>query len=62
MRLSWPMPRRTSLMSAPAPSQMLATSLMKLIFVDNSALAAYLVISALSGDIARNGLSVRKYG
>ena len=60
MRLSWPMPRRTSLMSAPAHSQRFAISLMKLIFVDSSALAAYLVISALSGDMARNGLSVRR--
>ena len=34
MRLSWPMPRRTSLTSAPAHSQRLAISLMKLIFVD----------------------------
>ena len=60
MRLSWPMPRRTSLMSAPARSQTFAISLMKLIFVDSSELATYLVISALSGDIARNGLSVRR--
>ena len=33
MRLSWPMPRRTSLMSAPTRSQTLAISLMKLILV-----------------------------
>ena len=46
----------------PARSQRLAISLMKLIFVDSRALATYLVISALSGDMARNGLSVRKYG
>ena len=62
MRLSWPMPRRTSLMSAPVRSQRLAISLMKLIFVDSRALATYLVISALSGDIARSGLSVRRNG
>ena len=35
---------------------------MKLIFVDRSALATYLVISALSGDITRNGRSVRRNG
>jgi hypothetical protein len=35
---------------------------MKLIFVDSSALATYFVISALSGDIERNGFSVRKNG
>ena len=62
MRLSWPMPRRTSLMSAPARSQTLAISLMKLIFVASRALATYFVISALSGDMTNNGLSVRKYG
>ena len=62
MRLSWPMPRRTSLMSAPIRSQRLAISLMKLIFVESSALATYLVISALSGDITRNGFSVRRNG
>ena len=43
-------------------SQRLATSLMKLIFVANSALATYLVISALSGDMTRNGFSVRRNG
>ena len=56
MRLSWPMPRRTSLMSAPIRSQRLAISLMKLIFVDSRALATYLVISALSGDIDQERL------
>ena len=54
------MPRRTSLMSAAAHSQRFAISLMKLIFVDSRALATYFVISALSGDMTRNGLSVRK--
>ena len=53
---SWPMPRRTSLMSAPSRSQRLAISLMKLILVASRALATYLVISALSGDMTRNGL------
>ena len=62
MRLSWPMPRRTSLMSAPIRSHRLAISLMKLILVDSSALATYLVISALSGDMTRNGFSVRRNG
>ena len=56
MRLSWPMPRRTSLMSAPVSSQKLANSLMKLIFVASRQLAAYLVISALSGDMVRQRL------
>ena len=35
---------------------------MKLIFVDSRQLAAYLVISALSGDMVSSGLSVRRYG
>ena len=35
---------------------------MKLIFVASSALATYLVISALSGDMTRNGFSVRRNG
>ena len=56
MRLSWPMPRRTSLMSAPIRSHRLAISLMKLIFVASMALATYLVISALSGDIDQERL------
>ena len=56
MRLSWPMPRRTSLMSAPARSQRFAISLMKLIFVESMALATYLVISALSGDMRQKRL------
>ena len=56
------MPRRTSLMSAPSRSHRLAISLMKLIFVASMALAAYLVISALSGDMTRNGCSVRRNG
>ena len=38
------------------------TSLMKLILVASSALATYLVISELSGDITRNGFSVRRNG
>ena len=46
----------------PGRSQTLAISLMKLIFVDSMALATYLVISALSGDMANSGLSVRRYG
>ena len=62
MRASWPMPRRTSLMSAPSRSHRLAISLMKLIFVASIALATYLVISALSGDMTRNGFSVRRNG
>ncbi len=37
-------------------------SLMKLIFVASIALATYFVISALSGDITRNGRSVRRNG
>ena len=56
------MPRRTSLMSAPTHSQIRAISLMKLILVESIALAAYLVISALSGDIDNSGLSVRRVG
>src|SRR5919108_420465 len=62
MRASWPMPRRTSLMSAPSRSHRLAISLMKLILVASMALAAYFVISADSGVITRNGCSVRKNG
>ena len=38
-------------MSPPIRSQILAISLMKLIFVDSKALATYFVSSALSGDI-----------
>ena len=60
MRLSWPMPRRISLMSAPVFSQRLASSLMKLILAASRQLAAYLVISALSGDMVKSGLSVRR--
>ena len=56
------MPRRTSLMSAPSRSHRLAISLMKLILVASMALATYLVISALSGDMTRNGRSVRRNG
>ena len=56
------MPRRTSLTSALYASQRLAISLMKLILVASRQLATYLVISALSGDITRNGRSVRKNG
>ena len=43
-------------------SQRLAISLMKLILVASMALATYLVISALSGDMTRNGFSVRRNG
>ena len=49
-------------MSAPSRSHRLAISLMKLIFVASMALAAYLVISADSGDMTRNGRSVRRNG
>jgi hypothetical protein len=35
---------------------------MKLIFVASRALATYFVISELSGDITRNGFSVRRNG
>ena len=49
-------------MSAPTRSHRLAISLMKLIFVASMALAAYLVISADSGDMTRNGRSVRRNG
>ncbi len=49
-------------MSAPRRSQRLAISLMKLIFVASRALATYLVISALSGDMVKNGCSVRRNG
>src|SRR5262249_59798806 len=62
IRMSWPMPRRTSLTSAPSRSHRLAISLMKLIFVASMALATYLVISALSGDMTRKGRSVRRNG
>ena len=47
MRRSRPMPRETSLTSAPRRSQMLAISLMKLILVARNALDAYLIISAV---------------
>ena len=49
-------------MSASMRSQRLATSLMKLILVAKRALATYFVISELSGDITRNGFSVRRNG
>ena len=62
MRLSCPIPWRTSLMSAPSRSQRLAISLMNEIFVARKQLAAYLVISALSGDITRNGWPERRNG
>src|SRR3989304_2623520 len=48
MRLSYPSPCATSLMSAPTPSQMLAISLMKETRMARKALAAYLVIWAFS--------------
>ena len=47
MRSSRPMPRATSMTSAPVSSQTLAISLMKLIFVARNALEASLTISAL---------------
>ena len=40
----------------PVRSQMLAISLMKLIFVESMALATYLVISALAGYMRNSGL------
>ena len=43
-------------------SHRLAISLMKLILVASRALATYLVISALSGDMTRKGRSVRRKG
>ena len=49
-------------MSASIRSQRLATSLMKLIFVAKSEWATYFVISELSGDMTRNGCSVRRNG
>ncbi len=49
-------------MSAPILADRMDISLMKLILVAKRALAVYLVISALSGDMARKGLSVRKKG
>ena len=47
MRRSRPMPRATSLTSAPSRSQMVAISLMKLILVARNAFEAYLIISAV---------------
>jgi len=55
MRLSKPMPRATSITSAPRLSQMLAISLMKLILVARKALEAYLIISAVRRSVTTIG-------
>ena len=55
MRLSRPIPRATSMTSAPVSSQTLAISLMKLIFVARNALAASLTISAEAMSVRTSG-------
>src|SRR5690606_24545728 len=62
IRESRPMPRVTSVMSAPTRSHKPAISLAKLIFVAKKALAAYLIISALVGSVATNGGMWRTFG
>ena len=59
MRPSDPMPLETALMSAPVRSQRAAISLMKVILVARKALAAYLIISALSRSVVMIGKSRR---
>ncbi len=51
MRSSRPMPRATSVTSAPTSSQTLAISLMKEILVARKALEASLIISALATSV-----------
>src|SRR3989344_8284736 len=55
------MPRAwaTILTSAPMVSQILAISLMKLIFVDKKELLAYLIISAVSHSVSTTGIYMR---
>ena len=59
MRSSRPMPRATSVTSAPISSQTLAISLMKLILVARKALEASLIISALETSVRTIGASER---
>ena len=62
MRRSRPTPRRTSSTSLPSASHRLAISLISEMRAASMALAAYLVISALSGLMNRIGLPVRTNG
>ena len=55
MRLSRPIPRATSWMSAPTFSDRSAISLMKVILVARKALAAYLISSAVRRVVNING-------
>ena len=57
MRSSRPMPRATSMTSAPVSSQTLAISLMNEIFVARKALEASLTISALAMSVRTSGAS-----
>ena len=55
MRGSRPIPRATSVTSAPTSSQTFAISLMKLIFVARKAFEASLIISALATSVRTIG-------
>jgi len=57
MRSSRPMPRETSLTSAPTSSHTLAISLMNEIFVARKAFAASLIISAEAMSVRTSGAS-----
>ena len=57
IRLSSPIPRATSSMSAPTSSQTLAISLMKLILVTSAAFDASLIISAEATSVRTIGAS-----
>ena len=56
------MPLETSLISAPTFSHSAAISLMKVILVAKKALAAYLIISALSSPVKTTGKSRKNRG
>ena len=60
MRESRPIPLATWVTSAPTRSQILATSLIKLIFVAKKALAAYLIISAELRSVTTTGTAGRE--
>ncbi len=59
MRPSSPMPRATPWTSAPTLSHRSAISLMKVTFMARKALAAYLISSAVSMEVATIGVSKR---
>src|ERR671911_1655607 len=62
MRPSSPMPADTSVTSAPTSSQRFEISFMKLILVARKALAAYLIISALTRSVVTNGTATLGLG